>query len=186
MVIEKWEVSGWEDATKAIGLSYNDEFKHIEQAERITKTLLQCYTNSGELNFLTGVNASLMINASIKWWQQAMRYHWFQIVMSQSVMHSIAHKDIRDLDFVAGTPQMVIDSFAEAIDQFKHGGISQLELIYSVPVGLKEKARVSTNYLQLLTMYHQRKNHKLPEWQTFCEEVTQMPHMKEILAINQR
>ena len=125
----------------------------------------------------------MVVNASIKWWQQAERYHWFQIVMSQSVMHQIAHKEPEGIKYAEGTPQKTKDAFAQTIKDYQKGNINRLELIYSVPVGYKEKARVTTNYLQLMTMVKQRENHTLPEWQEFCKQVKEMPHMEEFLNL---
>ena len=33
----------------------------------------------------------------------------------------------------------------------------------------------TTNYLQLKTIYQQRKNHRLEEWDTFCEFIKWLP-----------
>ena len=46
-------------------------------------------------------------------------------------------------------------------------------LLDSCPLGLLMTARITTNYLQLKTMYHQRKEHTLEEWRlhfvNFCK-----------------
>nr|DAG38282.1 MAG TPA: Thymidylate synthase complementing protein [Caudoviricetes sp.] len=178
MIIEDYEVNGLESASRAIGFSYGKELEDDEKRLKLAKVLVKRGLNSGESNFLTGITVDLTVNASIKWWQQAERYHWFQIVMSQSVMHSVA---TGDWEFTSDTPKDVISLFNENVDRYKNKEISKVSLIYSVPVGLKEKARVTTNYLQLLTMYHQRKNHALPEWKEFCHIVEEMPMMKEFL-----
>ena len=39
-----------------------------------------------------------------------------------------------------------------------------LKIIYSNPIGMLLTAGMTTNYLQLKTIYAQRKNHRLPEW----------------------
>lgn len=178
MIIEDYEVNGLESALRAIGFSYGKELESNEKRLKLAKVLVKRGLNSGESNFLTGITVDLTVNASIKWWQQAERYHWFQIVMSQSVMHSVA---TGDWEFTPDTPKDVISLFNENVDRYRNKEISKISLIYSVPVGLKEKARVTTNYLQLLTMYHQRKNHALPEWKEFCRIVEEMPMMKEFL-----
>lgn len=178
MIIEDYEVNGLESALNAIGFSYGKELKDDEKALKIAKVLVNRGLNSGESNFLTGITVDLTVNASIKWWQQAERYHWFQIVMSQSVMHSVS---TGEWEFTQETPKDVISLFKGNVEKYKNKEISKVSLIYSVPVGLKEKARVTTNYLQLLTMYHQRKNHALPEWKEFCNIVEEMPMMKEFL-----
>lgn len=51
-----------------------------------------------------------------------------------------------------------------------------LAVLYNVPVGLKLTARVSTNYLQLKTIYKQRHNHRLPEWREFCQWLETLPY----------
>ena len=96
-------------------------------------------------------------------------------------MHSITHRKISELKFTKETPPEIIDAFGKIINLYKEGNLTNLQLIYSVPVGLKEQARVSTNYLQLLTMYQQRKEHKLPEWKEFCKQVKEMPMMEEFI-----
>ena len=45
--------------------------------------------------------------------------------------------------------------------------------------------RVSTNYMQLQTMYNQRKNHKLREdWGNFCKFVEGLP-LAEMLILGE-
>lgn len=51
-----------------------------------------------------------------------------------------------------------------------------LRLLYNCPDGMKLTAGISTNYQQLKTIYSQRKNHRLPEWRTFCKWIELLPH----------
>lgn len=37
------------------------------------------------------------------------------------------------------------------------------------------------NYQTLRAIYHQRKNHKLDEWRTFCDWVETLPYAKELI-----
>ena len=180
MIVKRCTVHGWEEATQAIGLSYGKPLGE-KRANELAELLVRRGVHSGEANFLTGVTVSMTIDASIKWWQQAERYHWFQIVMSESVMHSVAHTPIERMCFTPETPIATVEAFGEVIASYQRGEITQTALIYAVPVGLMERARVTTNYLQLLTMYRQRMNHKLPEWRNFCEQVARMPHMNMFL-----
>ena len=55
-----------------------------------------------------------------------------------------------------------------------------LELLYSNPAGFRITAKMSTNYRALKTIYHQRKDHRLPEWRAFCEWVKTLPHSEFI------
>ena len=45
------------------------------------------------------------------------------------------------------------------------------ELVRILPEGYLQTRTWTANYAVLRTIYHQRKNHKLTEWQTFLDEV---------------
>ena len=59
--------------------------------------------------------------------------------------------------------------------------VSDVALAYACPMGLELTARVTTNFLQLKTIYNQRKNHKLPEWLQFCEFIKSLPFAEEFI-----
>lgn len=169
-------------ALSSISYSYNRMNNDPDRAKNIALHLAKTGTGSGEMNYLTGVIVSFDVTGSIKWWQQAERYHFFQITMSQSVMHSIKNGSISDFKFTADTPHETIESFYKVVEKYrKHEQMDELGVIYSVPVGLLETAHVTTNYLQLLTMYKQRRNHKLKEWHEFCDDIRMFPMMEELI-----
>lgn len=60
-----------------------------------------------------------------------------------------------------------------------------MHIISSCPQGLEKTMRVSTNYLQLKTMYFQRKNHKLYDWYNFCKWIESLPYFKELTGISE-
>lgn len=64
-----------------------------------------------------------------------------------------------------------------------------------LPEGFLQKATMTFNYETLLSMYGQRKNHRLPEWsgdnplilQSICEWIEYLPYMKEFIkAVEER
>lgn len=190
MKIYDWGTFGFSDAVRSIGLSYERPYNEA-QGVTVLNNLARNDLNSGELNVLTGVTVSMNVEGTIKWWQQAERYHWFQINMSESVMHSLCNPRIKigSNSFDKDTPFEVVKSFVRNRDELLSGGpISKedkLALIYSLPVGYLERARVTTNYLQLMTMYKQRHNHQLQEWRLFCTWVAEaLPMMKVLLEVN--
>ena len=75
-----------------------------------------------------------------------------------------------------------IDHLRVWYDRFSRGEITEEELIYECPVGLELTARVTTNYLQLRTIYTQRKNHKLQEWRDFCAWVETLPYADHLIT----
>ena len=58
-----------------------------------------------------------------------------------------------------------------------------LRLLYNVPSGIELTAHIVTNYGQLKTMWHQRHNHRLPEWRKFCDWILTLPSFSELTGI---
>ena len=54
------------------------------------------------------------------------------------------------------------------------------QLIQLLPSSYNQKRTVQLNYEVLNTMYHARKNHKLDEWHTLCDEISKLPYSEFI------
>lgn len=136
-------------------------------------------TGTGHDSFLKLINVQMNITTSIKVWTEMQRYSFFDIGSSQSTMHRASKMNIRECcnSFVDST---IIDLLEEFQDQYNSGLITFEQFIYNIPVGFELTARVTTNYLQLKTIYHQRKNHKLKEWRDFCEFLKKLPYFEEL------
>lgn len=165
-----------------------------------TKSLGRTGMGEGHDNFLSGIVVNFDLTITNKMWVEAERYHFFQIVSSQSTMHRISkigenrnnfdsHVDTRTLSILnekiaeynrlssLATPDD-LNVRQEREELLKE---AYLDILMNVPAGLKLTARISTNYRQLKTIYYQRKNHRLPEWRKFCNWMeTELPHFKEL------
>lgn len=141
-------------------------------------------TGSGHDNFLKGIVVQFDLTCSNKMWVEAERYHWFDIVSSQSTMHCISKFDIENQcnTFV---DTRIIEIVNEKKDRYlKNKCIeSYLELLYNIPSGFELTAGITTNYQQLKTIYFQRKNHRLPEWRKFCSWIESLPYMRDFLGL---
>lgn len=165
-----------------------------------TKSLGRTGMGEGHDNFLSGIVVNFDLTITNKMWVEAERYHFFQIVSSQSTMHRISkigenrnnfdsHVDTRTLSIlnekIAEYNRLVslatpddLNVRQERDELLKE---AYLDILMNVPAGLKLTARISTNYRQLKTIYYQRKNHRLPEWRKFCNWMeTELPHFKEL------
>lgn len=148
-------------------------------------TLAANPAGSGHNNFLSGIVVSMNVTATNVWWMQLERYHFVQIVSSQSKMHKLhqmLNKDnIMDAplnDHVYITSRLAITTLASDDD------VSTETLVYNCPMGLELTARITTNYLQLKTIFSQRHNHKLTEWKDFCRFIETLPYAKELIIEN--
>lgn len=155
----------------------NDEERFI----KLGKTASGC----GHDNFLKGIIVQFDIKYPQYWTPEAQRYHWLEIVSSQSKMHKLTvaglDKDFDnyfnkyvDSDNIARI-QEYVKQYNNEIDNEKKYFLF-MKIISNLPMGYEMWETITTNYLQLKTIYKQRKNHKLKEdWGAFCAMIENFP-----------
>ena len=156
--------------------------KQIQNAAARAERLGRSPLGSGHDNYLNGCVAQFDLTFTVKAWTEAERYHFFDFVSSQSTMHRLQKMDISEscIEYVDGR---VIDVVEELVRKYNENPTleNRLKMLYSCPTGLKLTARMTTNYRQLKTIYHQRKSHTLPEWRKFCQQlVDEFPMFREL------
>jgi hypothetical protein len=130
---------------------------------------------------LCGIVVQFDLTFTVKAWTEAQRYHFFDIVSSQSTMHRITKFNL-DEAYIEYVDPRIIEIMKEKVAEYNQLTDEQekkkkyLEILYSNPCGMRLTARITTNYRQLKTMYAQRRNHRLPEWQEFCDWVEKLPY----------
>ena len=151
-----------------------------EFTDRI-KTLACCEKGSGHDNFLKGIVVQFDLSFTVKAWTEAERYHWFDIVSSQSSMHRISKMNYDECfcKYVTDNTKFEMDRLKEIYNNNKTPE-NYLYLLYNCPTGLILTAGITTNYQQLKTIYGQRLNHRLPEWKEFCKFIESLPHSELI------
>ena len=159
-----------------------DYSRHFKRALKLTKAPL----NSGHVSWAKGVVVNMDITFSNKAWIEFQRYHFADIITGQSCMHRICKFDL-DEAFNEYTDPVIISRLEELQEMYNLTKDKEdyLKLLYSTPAGLEMTGRVTTNYLQLMNMWQQRHNHRLPEWRQFCDELLEkLPLFKEFLIAN--
>lgn len=160
-------------------------------------------------NALCGIRVSFDIIYPQYWTPEFQRYHFADIVTSSSKMHRLLKMNL-DESCNKYVKEETINSLKEDIDKYntilegyeetyplvfqlrneKIKTTNKNEALYyqwmiilsNCPLGLELFMRVSTNYLQLQTIYYQRKNHKLKEdWGNFINFVEGLPYFKELI-----
>jgi hypothetical protein len=176
------------------------ESKSINRAKKLAKTSI----GSGHSNFLKGIIVQFDILYPQYFSQQLQRYNFIDVISSQSKMVSITKiKDIAQYcnkyvlpSFIEEINKMIDfynldrddDSpvyYPEALTRRAFKVTTKQELfqyiISNLPMGFELWMGVSTNYLQLKTIYNQRKHHKLIEWKEFCNWIKTLP-MSELIT----
>ena len=138
---------------------------------------------SGHSNALKGIIVQFDVDFTIKVWTEAERYHFFDFVSSCSTMHRLKAMDL-DKGYCEYVDKRVVEIMKELQKEYNENPTQEnmYKMLYTNPCGLKLTARMTTNYLQLKTIYHQRKNHRLKEWQDFCKWIETLPHAKELIC----
>ena len=157
-------------------MSINVDKCTTEYTQR-TKKLGQAIRGSGHDNFLKGIIVQFDLSFTIKAWTEAERYHWFDIVSSQSTMHKISmmNYDLCMCKYVTDNTKKEMEHLRNIYNETKDPE-DYLRLLYNCPTGLILTAGITTNYQQLKTIYSQRKTHRLPEWREFCKFIETLPY----------
>lgn len=180
-IINNIQVFGLENAVRVSKYPMSIDTANLNN--NITSTvnnLAKTPIGTGHDNFLLGIIVQFDLTFTIKAWTEMERYHFFDIISSQSTMHKITKFNI-DTAYIEYVDKRTIDVIKDLIEQYNNtDDIDKknklyLKILYSNPCGMKLTAGVTTNYRQLKTIYRQRKNHRLPEWQNFCKEIEKLP-----------
>ena len=185
-MIEEYDEDKVIDEQNVIILSQNtDDFntnKHYKRATKLAKAPL----NSGHVSFAKGIVVNMDVTFTNKAWIEMQRYHFIDIITGMSTMHRISKFDL-DSAFNQYTDPVIISRLKELQEVYLETKDKEdyLKLLYSTPSGLEMTGRVTTNYLQLMNIYSQRRTHRLPEWRLFCKElIEKLPLFYEFLEAN--
>ena len=205
MLIFDTQVYGIEESMDASGFPMRDAATPPTHGansndERRARTLAQTPIGSGHDNFLCGIVVQATITAPRYWWPEFQRYHQAEIVSSTSTMHKLRAiveeasrmHDRGDIElygkYVSShfsnvtSPSVIYGFFRFAMQWLKDGAEDMDVLKANLPEGWYQKARISTNYRQLKTIYSQRRSHRLGEWQFFCDWIETLPYSELIVG----
>lgn len=152
--------------------------KHFKRLYKLANTPM----GTGHSNALKGVIVQMDIKAPQYFWQQLQRYHYIDFVSSQSKMHCINKMELEKLCMLS-TNYEAINNAKESVKYYDSGEINIDECLSNIPMGLEYTARLTTNYLQLKTIYKQRKTHRSMQWQVFCDWIKTLPYANQLIVL---
>ncbi len=194
--ISNLKIFGLEDSIKASKYPMStDVSKCTNEITNTTIKLGNVPTGTGHDNFLKGIIVQFDLTFTPKMSVELERYHFIDFVSSQSTMHKITKFDLNK-SYISYVDKRCINVMKELINEYNN--LSEpateeeinykkdlyLKILYTNPCGMLLTARLTTNYQQLKTIYQQRRKHKLPEWQDFCDEIEKLPNFKELCIDN--
>lgn len=143
-------------------------------------------SGSGHQTFLSGIRVSFDIKYPNYISPELQRYHWIDIVSSSSKMHRLSSMDMDTCfnKYVTDESKEQMKRLVKKFNDTKSYG-DFMVMLSNCPQGIELFMRVSTNYLQLRTLYRQRKNHKLKEdFGAVCEFIEKLPYANDFIIGN--
>ena len=161
MIIKILSEHGYDEAMLGLSLSHNQP---VENMPEVARKL--AHKDGGHNKFLESMAVWIDVTAPRYWWAQADTYRAGMTKQSESTMHTLGKRQLTQMDFVAYIGNQVLDRLNELIEQKR---TRQLKI--ELPEGFLQRRIICTNYKALRHIVGQRKNHKLREWQIFCDAV---------------
>lgn len=150
--------------------------------------------------FLRQIFVTVDITAPLLWWKEADTYKVGTVANSTSTMHKLASTPITldcfelgdyspELDMIDDVPLgLRVDLLLDDLEQMRQKYLMTndkrywKELVRWLPNGWLQTRTVTMNYENLLSMYHQRRNHKLTEWSIdFINFIKSLPYASDFL-----
>lgn len=209
--IENVEVFGWNAALRGMRNpknSWNKADSILEKGEEYIgpndMRLAQALNSAGpeHRKFLRMIHVQFDVTLPRYVWSEFDTYH-HNVKNSCSTMHKLFVKgqDIKLEDFiepeevcqtdVLETYNFVITKLNKFKDEYFNTplteGLKRDRILRAakqiLPEGWLQKRTVDTTYEELKVIYHQRKNHRLPEWRAMLDELMeQLPYATEFIT----
>lgn len=167
--------------------------QEFEESLKRAVKLANTPNGSGHQTFLSGIRVSFDLKYPNYISPELQRYHFFDIVTSSSKMHRLVKMDMDACfnEYVTKENKDLMKKYIAEYNIVCDSGSQEdiyeafMKVISNCPQGIELFMRCSTNYQQLKTIFHQRKNHKLKEdWGVFCEFIESLPYAKEFIIGN--
>lgn len=159
MYIKILKESGYAEAMFGLSLSKKQPLANMPKvADKLVGK------EGGHNKFLESIVVWLDITAPRYWWQQFDTYRVGTTKQSESTMHTITKRPITQNDFMYFISKDTLTRLNWLVED---GNLERLK--NELPEGFLQRRVVCTNYKVLRNMYKQRVNHKLVEWQLFCD-----------------
>lgn len=126
---------------------------------------------SGHNCMFKGVQFNMIINMPLYWLKEYQRYHFTDIISSQSTMHCVTQMEISEHCSDRVEP-IIIDLINQAVAEFNSLSPADVKarketfeyIVANLPSDFHLAMGITMNYLQALSMVKQREHHKLDDW----------------------
>lgn len=169
------------------GMSYSFKRRELDvepwwkeqypRAEKRAPKLAQM--EGGHNKFLESIVVWIDVEAPRYWWSEMDTYRVGTTKQSESTMHTLSKRemsidDCAFTDFTKDGIELQVNLFNRHREEATINEMKQM-----VPEAYLQRRLICTNYKVIKNIIQQRHNHRLPEWQVFCEAMrSQLKHVE--------
>ncbi len=174
---------------------YRKNMDH-EKAIKNACNLANTNNSEGHNQFLTGITVTFDLKASMQFWPEFQRYKFMNFISSTSKMHKLSKMTLEKCcnafvdEQIIHIAEQYQKSYNKDVQKYREGKITKEELnysfyymVYNIPLGFELTAGMITNYRCLRNIYFQRRNHRLQEWQVFCDWIETLPMADKLITV---
>lgn len=179
MKIHYLKHTGVDECLLGLGLSYAITSDYEcwqdvpEEVQERVKSVAQKLAGKGggEDKFLRQCIYYWDVTAPRYWWSEADTYAVGVVKQSSSTMHTIMHRELVQEDFERPISYPYLYHLNLLIKKYKETKDKELflQLKNDLPEGFLQRRIWQLSLAQMLNIYRQRKNHRLPEWHVVCD-----------------
>lgn len=182
-------LDSWEKSDSGYQLTEDGGRYVIGPADReLARKLVKA--GSDHRKFLRQIFVSVDITAPLYWWKEFDTYKVGTVANSCSTMHRIHAKPITVATFsterLSRIGMTYLEMLVEVLEMRRRHYVETKDqqawddIIQLLPTSYNQMRTVTLSFENLLSMYHARKTHKLPEWRDLCREFEKLPHFREL------
>ena len=190
-------LNSWDKADTTVYQGHDKEFVNIGVNDlNLATRLIKAGTEHRK--FLRMIHVQMDVTAPLYWWKEADTYKVGTTANSCSTMHKIAAKEFALDDFSHDhlfndavvyngyVSTSVLECVIGALNEFRNLYLETKDkrywwqMIQLLPSSYNQRRTWDISMETLLSILHQRKNHKLDEWNEFRDVcLEQVPYLKE-------
>jgi len=134
------------------------------------------FKGDGHNKFLESIAVWMDVDAPRYFWQQFDTYRIGVTKQSESTMHTMMARALKQDDFEHPIPEAHLHHLNRLIS-----GEQWQTVKCDLPESFLQRRVVCLNYMTLQRMIRQRESHRLAEWRTFIDEVLRQAEHAELL-----
>ena len=158
---------------------------------KLAKSLIKA--GSSDRKFLRMIHVQVDILAPLYFWKESDQYKVGTTTNSCSTMHTLHKRELKIDDFshehLTGDGLSSLESIIGQINFARQAFIETndtsywQEMIQLLPSSYNQLRTWDLDYETLMSIYFQRRYHKLDEWRQFCDWIRKLPYMEEFISV---